>query len=152
MTAPGRISLGDRPEERTFGPITMTDIVRYAGASGDFNPLHHDVTAARAAGFAGPFSMGMLQAALLATFATDWLGAVNIRRYKTRFIEQVWPGDVLVCTGEVTDVHDAGTGIQVRVRLECRRHAGGIAVSGEADFRLPDTYESAGRAAEEKLG
>jgi acyl dehydratase len=74
-------AVGDRSEPRQFGPLTRTDFVKYQGASGDFHPLHHDETYAHAAGFPSVFSVGMLQAGFLATYATDWLGAHNIRRY-----------------------------------------------------------------------
>ena len=70
-----RPSVGDRGPQRSFGPPARTDIVRYAGASGDFNALHHDEQVARAAGFPAVFSMGMFQAGLPATYATDCLGA-----------------------------------------------------------------------------
>jgi acyl dehydratase len=126
------VSVGDTAEPRTFGPITRTDIVRYAGASGDFNPIHHDETFATAAGFPTVFSIGMYQAALLATFATDWLGADTIRRFTVRFQEQVWPGDELTCNGTVTKVD----GASVEVELTCTRQTGGVAISGSAAFEL----------------
>lgn len=131
------IALGDRAENSEFGPLTITDIVRYAGASGDFNPLHHDEKAAREAGFPGVFSMGMLPASVLGAFAAEWLGPLNIRRFTTRFKEQVWPGDVLVCSGEVVDVSPQSHGTFVAVTLTCTRKGGGIAVSGSAEFLLP---------------
>jgi acyl dehydratase len=90
-------SVGDLGPVVSFGPISRTDIVRYVGASGDFNPIHHDEEFAQTAGFPTVFSVGMLQAGLLATYATDWLGARNLRRYVMRFKEQVWPGDELTC-------------------------------------------------------
>ncbi|MYW69846.1 hypothetical protein GTY65_38200 [Streptomyces sp. SID8379] len=123
--------------ERSFGPLTVTDIVRYAGASGDFNPLHHDDEAAKAAGFPGVFSIGMFQAALVGTFATDWLGAETVRRLTTRFKEQVWPGDTLTVTGAVTAVRPGADGITVEIDLTCTRDAGGVAISGRAEFLLP---------------
>src|ERR1035437_2177180 len=96
MTAPA-------PPPLVIGPISMTDIVRYQGASGDMNPIHHDEASARQAGFASPLALGMMQAGMLATWATDWLGAERIRRFRVRFIEQVWPGDVLPSSGAVAD-------------------------------------------------
>jgi acyl dehydratase len=131
------LEVGDRATEQSFGPLTITDIVRYAGASGDMNPLHHDEAAAKAAGFAGIFSIGMFQAGLLGTFAADWLGAENVRRFTTRFKEQVWPGDTLVCTGEVTDVIPGEGGSVVEVNLACTRQTGGLAIDGSAEFWLP---------------
>ncbi|MBV6760731.1 MULTISPECIES: MaoC/PaaZ C-terminal domain-containing protein [Rhodococcus] len=131
------VTVGDKATEHTFGPLTITDIVRYAGASGDMNPLHHDEAAAKAAGFAGIFSIGMFQAGLLATFAANWLGAENVRRFTTRFKEQVWPGDTLTCTGEVTDVHAGDGGSTVEITLTCTRQTGGVAIDGSAEFWLP---------------
>jgi acyl dehydratase len=131
------LNVGDEPEPRTFGPITRTDIVRYAGASGDFNPIHHDEGFATSAGFPTVFSIGMLQAGLLATFATDWLGASTIRRYTVRFKEQVWPGDVLTCTGRVVSCDPVGDGVAVEVELACARATGGVAIAATARFVLP---------------
>lgn len=128
------VSVGDTAEPRTFGPITRTDIVRYAGASGDFNPIHHDETFATAAGFPTVFSIGMFQAALLATYATDWLGAENVRRFTVRFSEQVWPGDELTCNGTVTGVEETPDGTRVEVDLVCTRQTGGTAIAGSASF------------------
>jgi 3-hydroxybutyryl-CoA dehydratase len=85
--------------ELRVGPITRTDIVRFAGAGGDFNPLHHDEEYARAAGFPTVFAMGQFQAALLSRLVADWLGLENVRSYKVRFKAKVWPGDVLVLRG-----------------------------------------------------
>jgi acyl dehydratase len=129
-------AIGDVPEPRTFSPLTRTDIVRYAGASGDFNPIHHDETFATAVGFPSVFSIGMLQAALLATYATDWLGASAIRRFTVRFKEQVWPGDVLTCSGEIISSDVTASGTSVEVELTCTRQTGGVAVDGSASFLI----------------
>ncbi|HEV2360127.1 MAG TPA: MaoC/PaaZ C-terminal domain-containing protein [Acidimicrobiales bacterium] len=136
MTTIAVPEVGETHEERTFGPISRTDIVRYAGASGDFNPIHHDETFATAAGFPTVFSVGMFQAALLATYATDWLGAENVRRFTTRFSEQVWPGDSLTCSGKVMSVEAVDQGSKVEVELVCVRQTGGVAITGSASFLL----------------
>ena len=131
-------AIGDRPEPRQFGPITRTDFVKYQGASGDFHPLHHDETYAHSSGFPSVFSVGMFQAGLLATYATDWLGADALRRFTMRFQEQCWPDDVLTCVGTVTDVTaEPDGGHRVTVELTCSRQTGGVAISASADFALP---------------
>lgn len=130
------VAAGDLAEPKTFGPITRTDIVRYAGASGDFNPIHHDEGFAVAAGFPTVFSVGMFQAALLGAFAADWLGAAAIRRLTVRFHEQVWPGDELTCAGAVESVSPTDVGTSVEVTLTCTRQNGTPAVSGTASFLL----------------
>lgn len=125
------------PAERTVGPVTRTDFVRYQGASGDMNPIHHDEVFARAAGFPSPFSVGMWQAGLLATYSTDWLGAENIRRFRMRFLEQVWPDDTLTLRGEVTRSYREDDEDRVDVELQCDRVGGGRAVTAWATFVLP---------------
>ena len=131
------VSVGDRAEPRTFGPITRTDIVRYAGASGDFNPIHHDEEFAKSAGFPTVFSVGMLQAGILASYATDWLGAENVRRFAVQFREQVWPDDTLTFTGSVSGRREEGGERLVDVELRCTRQTGGPAIIGEATFVVP---------------
>jgi len=130
-------TVGDRGPTRSVGPLTRTDIVRYAGASGDFNPIHHDDGLAVAAGFPTVFSIGMLQAGILGAWATDWLGADHIRHLTTRFREQVWPGDILTFAGTVVAVepHPEG-GHEIDVELSCTRQTGGVAVSGTASFHI----------------
>jgi acyl dehydratase len=102
------LAVGDTMPEATVGPLTRTDFVRYAGAGGDLNPVHHDEELARSAGLRSVFAMGMLHAGMLGTRLAGWVGPDNIRRYSVRFTGQVWPGDELTFTGSVTDV-DATT-------------------------------------------
>ena len=82
---------------RVFGPVTLTDFVRYQGASGDMNPMHHDDEIARSAGYPEAFGVGMLNAGYLATFCTDLFGTETVRRFMTRFRGLVWRGDEIGC-------------------------------------------------------
>src|SRR6478672_13509413 len=75
--------------------LTRTDLVMYAGASGDFNPMHTDEVAAKAAGLPSVFGHGMFSMGLLGTALTDYVGAGNLRRYKVRFTKQTWPDEEL---------------------------------------------------------
>ncbi|CAM2957893.1 MaoC/PaaZ C-terminal domain-containing protein [Prescottella defluvii] len=122
------------PEPRIVGPVTRTDFVRYQGASGDMNPIHHDQTFAEAAGYKSPFSVGMYQAGLLAGYATDWLGAENIRSFRVRFLEQVWPDDVLTCSATVLREYDDDGVAKIDLELDCARQTGGLAVKAWATF------------------
>jgi acyl dehydratase len=126
------------PKPLVAGPLTRTDIVRYQGASGDMNPLHHDEPFARAAGYDAPLAIGMLGAGLLGTYATDWLGAANVRRFRIRFRAQVWPGDTLTCCGEVVQEYDGEDGPLVDVELSCARQTGEVAVQAWATFARPE--------------
>jgi acyl dehydratase len=132
------LEVGTTAPPREFGPMTTQMFVRYAGASGDLNPIHYDNAFATKAGYPSVFSQGMHQAALLATFATDWLGAGNVRRFLVRFRDQVWPGDVLTCRGTVVSAEPVDGGRLVKVELVCDRQTGATAITGEADFLLAD--------------
>jgi acyl dehydratase len=99
--APRTIAVGDAAPERELGPITQTDIVRFAGAGGDFNPLHHDPAFAEKAGFDTVIAMGQMQAGMLAVWLTDWCGVEHLRELDVRFLAPVRLGAVLRFTGEV---------------------------------------------------
>lgn len=98
--------------------LTRTDLVRYAGASGDFNPMHHDETQATAAGLPSVFGHGMFSAGLLASAITDYVGIGQLRRYKVRFAKQTWPDDVL--TTSITVTGKRAEGDRHLVDLDCR--------------------------------
>lgn len=102
--APVMLCAGDELPRSTFGPVTRTDIVRYAGAGGDLNPIHHDESFAVAAGLPGVFAMGMLHAGILGQRLARWVGPDNVRSFAVRFTGQVWPGDELTFTGRVVGV------------------------------------------------
>jgi acyl dehydratase len=126
------------PAPLVAGPVTQTDIVRYQGASGDMQPIHHDMELARSAGLPGPFSVGMYQAGLLGSWLAQWFGAENVRRYRVRFKERVWPGDVLTCSGQVADRRPVDGGSEVDVELSCSRQDGSTAVEAWATCVVPD--------------
>jgi acyl dehydratase len=130
---------GAEAEAYVAKPLSITDFVRYQGASGDFNPIHHDHGKAVAAGFEQPFAVGMLAAGVLGGYAAGWLGPANIRRFRVRFAEQAWPGDVLTYTGVVTDVRPGRNRgeSEVDVELAATRQTGGVHVRGWATFVLP---------------
>jgi acyl dehydratase len=75
--------------------LTRTDLVVYAGASGDFNPMHHDEIQATAAGQPSVFGHGMFSMGFLGSALTDYLGIGTIRHYQVRFAKQTWPGEEL---------------------------------------------------------
>jgi len=95
------VSEGSTSPVITEGPITRTDIVKYAGAGGDFNPIHHDEEFAKSAGLPSIFSMGMYQGGLCSRLATEWLGLANLREFGIRFRSQVWPGETLKIQGTI---------------------------------------------------
>src|SRR6266508_2888770 len=93
---------GDALPEVRVEKLTRTDFVKYAGASGDFNPIHHDQTFAEASGNPTVFAMGMMNAGILSRLVADYAGLENLRKYRVRFATRVWPGDSVTCKGKVT--------------------------------------------------
>ena len=109
-------------------PFTRTDFVRYQGASGDMNPIHHDEGFAQAAGFPTVFAVGMLGAGILGTYIADLFGPDNVRRFKVQFREQAWPEDVLTYTGTVVARRDD----ELDLELAATRQTGGVHLRGWA--------------------
>ncbi|TMK63273.1 MAG: hypothetical protein E6G14_05515 [Actinobacteria bacterium] len=129
---------GTAAAPKKVGPLTRTDFVRYQGASGDFNPIHHDDEFAKSAGYPSVFSVGMLQAGILGTYCTDWLGAENIRTFGFQFREQVWPGDELECNATVVRKYEEDGERKVDLDLVVTRlTSGGTAIKGHATFIIP---------------
>ncbi|HET7741712.1 MAG TPA: MaoC/PaaZ C-terminal domain-containing protein [Mycobacterium sp.] len=141
------LKVGAALPERSLEPHSRTDIVRYQGASGDFNPIHHDEEFARSAGMPGVFSVGMLQAGYLGTYCVDLFGPESVRRLSVRFAEQVWPGDELVCRGVIATVSHTDEGDTVDVDLAIARVNGGVAVSASATVVLEPSADSEGNTA-----
>ncbi len=99
------LNVGDWRELMLVDDLTRTQIVQYAGASGDFNPLHSDEVFAReVAGYPGVFAHGMLTMGATGRILTDWMGDDRLLTYGVRFVKQVWPGDTLTARAEVTAI------------------------------------------------
>jgi acyl dehydratase len=112
---PIALRAGDALPEHRVGPLTRSDFVRYAGAGGDFNPIHHDEPFAQAAGFPTVFGMGLLHAGILGMQLARWVGPDSIRAFAVRYTAQVWPGDQLTFTGAVTAVMDGLAQLELAV-------------------------------------
>ncbi len=117
--------------------LSRTDLVKYAGASGDFNPIHHDEEFARSAGNPTVFGHGMLTAGFVARAVTDFVGVENLRRYKVRFATRVWPGDTITCQGKITRRYEAGGEARVDGEVVATNQKGETAVAGSFTAALP---------------
>jgi acyl dehydratase len=135
---------GQQAPVMTVGPLRLTDIVRYAGASGDLNPVHHDPDVARSLGHPDVFVMGMLPGSILGAFATWWLAPLLVRRLDLRFVDRVWTHERLECSGEVAAVQ-GGPSSEVTANLWIRAAGGDVKVSGACTAVLmPRTDRPAG--------
>jgi acyl dehydratase len=126
------LAAGERLPVLTDGPLTRTDFVRYQGASGDMNPIHHDDELARGYGFPSVFAVGMRQAGVLATHLADVFGRDSVREFAVRFREQAWPGDVITYEITVAARRPAADGVALELELLARRQTGGAHLTGRA--------------------
>ena len=128
-----KLSVGDTYEAVVVDDLTRTQIVQYAGASGDYNPLHTDeVFATKVAGYPSVFAHGMLTMGMTGRLLTDWFGDDALLRYGVRFQAQVWPGDTLTASGEVTSVD----GDVAEIRVTTVNQDGVPVLSGTAAVRM----------------
>ena len=125
------------PPEFRFGPVTRTDLVRYAGASGDFNPIHQDDEFAKAAGMGGVFGHGMLTMGFVAQSVADWAGAGTVKKLGVRFAGLVRLKDVITCKGRVLDKSSKNGTHLVDLELWAQNQKGEKVVTGKATVALP---------------
>jgi len=92
---------GQEIPELVFGPVKQMDLVRYAGASGDFNPIHTDPEFAKSVGLPSTIAHGMYAMAQLGRMATNWVHPAQIENFSVKFKGMVLPGDTIVCKGVV---------------------------------------------------
>ena len=135
---PVALAVGDELPPASVGPLTRTDFVRYAGAGGDLNPVHHDEPFAQAAGFPTVFGMGMLHAGMLGTRLARWVGPDRLRSFAVRFTGQVWPGDVLTFAGVVEELLERDGERCARIALRVTRQTGEEVVRANALATVAD--------------
>jgi acyl dehydratase len=139
------VQVGDALPELVKGPIEQIQLTRYAGASGDFNPIHQDDSFARAAGMGGVFAHGMLSMGFVAQSVTDWLGVGTVRKIGVRFAGLVRVGDVITCRGTVVAKRPAKEGGHgpnlVDLDLRADNQKGETVVTGKATAALASRQE-----------
>ena len=130
------VTVGDEAPA-TSHKLTRTDLVKYAGASGDFNPMHHDEVAAQAAGMPSVFGHGMFSMGLLGSAVTDYVGVGNVTRYQVRFARQTWPDEVLSSKIVVTGKREEDGRRLVDLSVTLSNGDGEDKLVGEATAALP---------------
>jgi len=146
------VKVGDELPPLVKPPVDRTQIARYAGASGDFNPLYVDEHLARNAGFPSALAPGMLAMGFIGELVVDWLRGARIRRYAARFVKIVWPGDVLTCRGRVVDRRFEGGGVYaIDIEVWAENHRGELVLKGLVTAQLyyngdDDARQRAGQA------
>lgn len=132
-----KLRVGDTHTARLVDDLSRTQIVQYAGASGDYNPLHTDeVFTTKVAGYPSVFAHGMLTMGMTGKMLTDYVGDTRLTKYGVRFTSQVWPGDALEATATVKalNVKDGVTLVELDVKTV---NQNGVEVlSGYAEARV----------------
>ena len=131
------VKVGDSKSQVVVDDLSRTQIVQYAGASGDYNPLHSDDRfTTEIAGYPSVFAHGMLTMGMTGRVLTDWFGVEGLTNYGVRFVKQVWPGDTLTATATVTAVREEEGTTLADLTVETKNQDGDVVLSGTATARL----------------
>ena len=130
------LKVGDTQSERVVDNLSRTQIVQYAGTSGDYNPLHTDeVYTTQVAGYPSVFAHGMLTMGLTGKMLTNYVGDGRLTKFGVRFTNQVWPGDTLDATATVAAIREEGGVKLVDLTLSTVNQDGKEVMTGNATAR-----------------
>ena len=131
------VSVGDTRELVIVDDLSRTQIVQYAGASGDYNPLHSDeIYATKVAGFPSVFAHGMLTMGMTGTLLPDTVGDGRLTKFGGRFTSQVWPGDTLTAVATVEAIREEEGQPLVDLTVATTNQDGVQVFSGNATARI----------------
>ena len=139
------VRVGDELPALAKSPIDRVQLSRYAGASGDYNPVHVDEVYAKSVGMPSVYAPGMLVMGMLGQLVSDWGRGGQLRRYNVRFIKMVWPADTVVCKGRVTDRHGQGGRYFAEIDLWAENQRGELVMKGAAQLQLFYSLEDENR-------
>ena len=130
------VRLGEEMAALSKGPVDRVQLARYAGACGDFNPVHVDEVYARSLGMPSVYAPGMLVMGMLGQLLSDWSRGAQLRRFSVRFAKTVWPGDTLSAKGRVMERWGEGGKYFAEVDLWVENQKGELVVRGSAVVQL----------------
>ncbi len=132
-----KIQVGDTYTAKLTEDLSRTQIVQYAGASGDYNPLHSDeIFTTKVANYPTVFAHGMLTMGMTGRMVTDFVGDGRLTAYGVRFTRQVWPGDALTATAKVDAVREEDGQSLVDLSVTTVNQDGDVVVMGKATARV----------------
>ena len=131
------IKVGDTYSEEVCKNLSRTQIVQYAGASGDYNPLHSDeIFTTKIAGYPSVFAHGMLSMGMTGKMLTNYVGDGRLTKYGVRFTSQVFPGATLTATATISEIREQDGVPVADISISTTDEAGTEVIKGNATARL----------------
>lgn len=132
------IQIGDEIPSLVKGPVTTQQLVKYAGASGDYYQIHYDEAFAKNVGLPGVIIHGLLKGAFLGQLLTDWVGEIGtLKKFGCSYRGMDYPGDTLTCRGKVTGKYSKDGENLVELEIWVENQRGEKTTPGNAIVALP---------------
>jgi acyl dehydratase len=131
------VKVGDTYEEEVCRNLSRTQIVQYAGTSGDYNPLHTDeIFTTQIAGYPSVFAHGMLSMGMTGRMLTNYVGDGRLKSYGVRFTAQVFPGATLTAKATITNIREENGEHIADIEISTTDEAGTQVIKGQASALL----------------
>src|SRR5205814_1365092 len=124
------VQIGDALPRLVKPPVTHLQLVRYAGASGDFNPLHTDPKIGEMIGTEGIIAHGMLIMGFVGELLSDYVGPHALRKFSVRFRGMTHLDDEITCTGTITEKHEVNGEARIAGKVQAADQHGDVKVTG----------------------
>src|SRR5215469_15872269 len=131
------VQVGDEIPKLVKSAVTHLQLVRYAGASGDFNPLHTDPKVGEMLGTGGIIAHGMLIMGFVGQMLSDYVGPAALRNFGVRFKGMTHLDDVITCSGKITAKEESENEVRITGTVQAADQNGDIKVSGTFVAALP---------------
>jgi acyl dehydratase len=131
------VQVGDAIPKLVKSPVSHLQLVRYAGASGDFNPLHTDPKIGELVGIGGIIAHGMLIMGFVGQLLSDYVGPTTLRKFDVRFKGMTRIDDVITCTGTITEKYETDGEARIAGKVQATDQNGEVKVAGTFVAALP---------------
>ena len=131
------VQVGDAIPKLVKSPVSHLQLVRYAGASGDFNPLHTDPKIGELIGVGGIIAHGMLIMGFVGQLLSDYVGPTTLRKFDVRFKGMTHLDDVITCTGTITEKYETDAEARIAGKVQATDQNGEMKVAGTFIAALP---------------
>lgn len=131
------VQIGDEIPKLLTAPVTHLQLVRYAGASGDFNPLHTDPKIGEMIGTGGIIAHGMLIMGFVGQMLSDYVGPQALKKFGVRFKGMTHLNDEITCTGTITEKYEENGEGRIAGKVQAADQNGDVKVTGTFVAALP---------------